>query len=126
VVPADGDQAAALELLHSQICTLAGLERLDLMPSRDPRPGEQRLVAAGATIALPLAGVVDVAAAAADLDRQINRLRADVDKTGRKLADDSFVTRAPAHVVEEMRRRDATAREALATLIGQRAHLGSV
>jgi valyl-tRNA synthetase len=83
-------------------------------------------VAAGATIALPLAGVVDVAAAAADLDRQIDRLRADLDKTARKLADDSFLTRAPAHVVEEMRRRDATAREALATLIGQRAHLGSV
>jgi valyl-tRNA synthetase len=124
VVPAGADQGAALELLHAQVCTLAGLDRLELVPARDPQPGEQRLVAAGATIVLPLEGVVDVAAAAADLDRQIERLRTDLDKTERKLADDSFVTRAPAHVVDEARRRDASAREALATLIGQRQHLG--
>jgi valyl-tRNA synthetase len=65
-----------------------------------------------------------MAAAAADLDRQIDRLRAELDKTGGKLADQSFLTRAPAHVIDEVRRRDASAREALATLMGQRQHLG--
>jgi valyl-tRNA synthetase len=123
VIPPDGADAPDLEALDAEIRSLAGLERLELVAAREPQPGEQRLVAAGATIVLPLEGVVDLAAAAADLDRQIERLRADLEKTDRKLSDDGFTTKAPAQIVDEMRRRDGATREALATLLAQRAQL---
>ncbi|MGH9040258.1 MAG: valine--tRNA ligase, partial [Acidimicrobiia bacterium] len=65
VVPATAAQGQALTDLATELSTLAGLEALELVEARPPQPGEQRLVAAGATIAVPLAGVVDVAAALA-------------------------------------------------------------
>jgi Valyl-tRNA synthetase len=80
-------------------------------------------VAAGATIAVPLAGVVDVAAALADLDRQIERHEKDLEKIDAKLADPAFCSKAPEHVVEEMRRRQAAVREAVASLRAQRDQL---
>ena len=50
-------------------------------------------------------------------------LEAGLAKVEAKLADDSFVTKAPDHVVGGMRARQAAAQEALATLRAQRDHL---
>jgi valyl-tRNA synthetase len=124
VVPADPGQAAALESLAAEVRALAGLGQLELVESRQPQPGEQRLVAAGAAIALPLEGVIDVGAARDGLDKQIQRHRSELEKIERKLGDDSFLTRAPAQVVEDQRRRQAATREALDTLVAQRQQLG--
>jgi valyl-tRNA synthetase len=123
IVPTGAAQRQALTELSEELSTLAGLEGLELVEAREPQPGEQRLVAAGATIALPLAGVVDVAAARADLDRQIERRRKELEKTDAKLADEGFLAKAPAKVVEEMRRRQAAEQEAIATLGAQRDQL---
>ncbi len=123
VVPASPEQGEALANLSSELSALAGLEALELVPDRPPQPGEQRLVAAGATIAVPLAGVVDVAAALADLDRQIERHAKELEKIDAKLADAGFCSKAPEHVVAEMRRRQAAAREAIAALQAQRDQL---
>ncbi|MDQ3944087.1 MAG: valine--tRNA ligase [Actinomycetota bacterium] len=123
VVPADAAQRQALTDLTAQLSTLAGLESLDLVEAREPQPGEQRLVAAGATIVLPLAGVVDVVAVRADLERQVERHGKELDKIDAKLADPGFLSKAPEHVVAEMRRRQAAEQEAIATLRAQRDQL---
>jgi valyl-tRNA synthetase len=123
VVPADAGQESALGDLAAQISALAGLERFELVGGREPQPKEQRLVAAGATIVIPLEGVVDIAAALADIDRQIERHAAELGKVEDKLADGSFVTKAPEHVVDGMRKRRDAAREALTTLRAQRDQL---
>jgi valyl-tRNA synthetase len=123
VVAADETQHSALADLEPQIRALAGLNRFELVTERGPQPQEQRLVAAGATIAIPLAGVVDIAAALADIDRQIDKHAAELGKVEVKLADESFITKAPEHVVEQMRRRRDAAQEALATLRAQREQL---
>ena len=123
VVPADAAQRQALTDLAAELSTLAGLEGLELVDARDPQPGEQRLVAAGATIALPLAGVVDLASAQADLDRQIERHQKELAKIDAKLADSGFLAKAPEQVVAEMRRRQAAEQEAIATLTAQRDQL---
>ena len=123
IVPAGPEQGSALAGLAAELSTLAGLEGLELVEARQPQPGEQRLVAAGATIALPLAGVVDVAAARADLDKQIERHEKDLAKIDAKLGDPAFCAKAPEHVVEEMRRRQSAARETIGTLRAQRDQL---
>jgi valyl-tRNA synthetase len=123
VVPTGDAQAASLRALAAEFSSLAGLEQLEVVEARPPAPGEQRLVAAGATVVIPLEGVVDVAAALADLDRQVAKLRAEGEKMAAKLGDDGFTSRAPANVVDEMRRRHAANAEAIETLIAQRDQL---
>src|SRR5205807_1094413 len=83
----------------------------------------ERLVAAGATIVIPLEGVVDIAAALADIDRQIEKHAGELSKVEAKLADEAFVTKAPGPVVDGMRKRRDAAHEALATLRAQRDQL---
>jgi valyl-tRNA synthetase len=123
VVAADDAQHAALTELGAQVRALAGLDRFELVAGRDPQPKEQRLVAAGATIVIPLEGVVDIAAALADIDRQIDKHAAELGKGETQLANEAFVSKAPDHVVEGMRARRAAAVEALATLRAQRDQL---
>jgi valyl-tRNA synthetase len=123
VIPADAAQGASLGTLRDELSTLAGLEHLELTERRDPAAGEQRLVAAGATVAIPLAGVIDVNAALADLDRQIAKRRSELAKTEAKLGNAGFVGKAPAHVVEDMRRRQTADQDALDTLVAQREQL---
>jgi valyl-tRNA synthetase len=123
VVAADDQQGAALDALGAQIRALAGLDRFELVPRRDPQPKEQRLVAAGATIVVPLEGVVDIGAALADIDRQIEKHAKELSTVDDKLANEAFVSKAPDHVVDGMRSRKAAAEEALATLRAQRDQL---
>jgi valyl-tRNA synthetase len=123
VVAADDQQGAALGALGAQIRALAGLDRFELVPGRDPQPKEQRLVAAGATIVIPLEGVVDIGAALADIDRQIEKHAKELSAVEDKLANEAFVSKAPDHVVDGMRGRKSAAEEALATLRAQREQL---
>ena len=123
VVPAGAKQEAALGALGAQIRALANLEQFELVPGRDPQPKEQRLVAAGATIVIPLEGVVDIRAAVADIERQIEKLAAELGKVENQLANKAFVSKAPDHVVDSIRARRSAAEEALATLRAQREQL---
>jgi valyl-tRNA synthetase len=123
VVAADDGQQAALTELGAQVRALAGLERFELVAGRDPQPKEQRLVAAGATIVIPLEGVVDIGSALADIDRQIDKHAAELGKVEEKLANEAFLSKAPDHVVDGIRARRDAAEEALATLRAQRDQL---
>jgi valyl-tRNA synthetase len=123
IVAADAGQESVLGDLSPQIRALAGLDQLDLVGGREPQPKEQRLLAAGATIVIPLEGVVDIGAALADIDRQIERHAAELAKVEEKLGNEAFVSKAPEPVVEGMRSRQAAAHEALATLRAQREQL---
>ncbi len=58
-----------------------------------------------ATVALPLAGVIDMEAERARLTREIEKSRAEIRKIDAKLANESFVAKAPPEVVEENRER---------------------
>ena len=58
-----------------------------------------------ATLILPLAGIIDLAAERARLGRERARARDEADKVARKLANADFVARAKPEVVEENRER---------------------
>jgi valyl-tRNA synthetase len=68
---------------------------------------------------------VDPAAEAARLDKEITRLQGEIGKAEAKLGSESFVARAPAAVVEEMRARLADFRQALSRLQAQRSRLAA-
>jgi valyl-tRNA synthetase len=85
-----------------RLARLASAEPGDAVP-----PGALQIVHDEAVIVLPLAGVVDLAAERARLEKELAKLAGEVGKIDQKLADDKFVSRAPEHVVEEQRTRRA-------------------
>ncbi len=76
--------------------------------------GSAQIIVGGETIALPLAGVIDVAAERARLGKEMAKADADVARVDAKLNNPNFVARAPEEVVEEEKekRDEAVARKA--------------
>jgi valyl-tRNA synthetase len=82
---------------------LARLEETSF--SKTAPKGSAQIVVGEATVALPLAGVIDMAAERARLTREIEKSQAEIRKVDAKLANESFMAKAPPEVVEENRDR---------------------
>jgi valyl-tRNA synthetase len=76
--------------------------------------GSVQLIVRGETAALPLKGVIDVAAERARLTKEMQKADADIARVDAKLNNPNFMARAPEEVVEEEkeRREEAVARKA--------------
>ena len=88
--------------------TLAGLGELEIMLSgAETLPSDEALtaVSSGATIFLPLAGMIDFAKETARLEKELTRLKSEVKRATGKLNNEKFIGRAPAEIVEEERRK---------------------
>ena len=74
--------------------------------------GAVQLLVRGELVALPLAGIIDLAAEEARLDREAARVTADIARIDGKLGNAEFVRRAPEEVVdgEREKREEALAR----------------
>jgi valyl-tRNA synthetase len=79
-----------------------------------PPPGSVQLLVRGEIAALPLKGVVDLAAERARLEKEMSKVEADIKRVDAKLGNADFLARAPEEVVEgEREKRDeAQARKA--------------
>ena len=77
-------------------------------------PGAVQLVVRGEIAALPLKGVIDLAAESARLAKEMAKCDADIARVDAKLGNPNFVARAPEEVVEEEKekRDEAAARKA--------------
>ncbi|HEV2605052.1 MAG TPA: valine--tRNA ligase [Microvirga sp.] len=103
------------------------MARLSEIATADKAPGSSvQLLVRGEVAALPLEGVVDLAAERARLAKETQKIDADVAKIDAKLGNADFLKRAPEEVVDEQRERreEALARkqkiaEALGRLQGQ-------
>jgi valyl-tRNA synthetase len=72
--------------------------------------GAVQLLVRGEVAALPLKGVIDLAAERARLDKEIAKADADIKRVDSKLANEKFVANAPEEIVEEEKeKRDAAA-----------------
>ena len=69
-----------------------------------------------ATFALPLAGVIDLAAERQRLSKEIDKLAGEIGKIDAKLGNAGFVAKAPPEVVDEQRERRSDADQALTRL----------
>ncbi len=91
------------------------LARLGDITFADAAPqGAVHLVVRGETAALPLKGVIDLAAERARLEKEIAKVEADIKRVDAKLGNADFIARAPEEVVEGERekREEARARKA--------------
>jgi valyl-tRNA synthetase len=135
VVPADAAQA---KLFAEQADSLAALARLAAVQVAGPGArgwsveltgppaGEAtaRLLAAGAELYLPLAGLLDLDEERARLARERERLAGELARAEGKLANRAFVDKAPAAVVAKAAARRDEVAAAIAKVQAQLAELG--
>ncbi|MFO1173572.1 MAG: valine--tRNA ligase [Hyphomicrobiaceae bacterium] len=73
----------------------------------EPPKGSVQIVVGEATLALPLAGVVDIAAESVRLQKEIDKAKAEIAKVDGRMANAEFVAKAPPAVIEENHQRKA-------------------
>ena len=86
------------------IVRLARLSSAEAADGAVPK-GAIQVVLDEATVVLPLAGVIDVAGEKARLEKEIAKLDGEIGKLDKKLANQGFLAKAPAEVIEEQRQR---------------------
>ncbi|MET1415525.1 valine--tRNA ligase [Roseibium sp. HPY-6] len=90
-------ESAVLRLARAETVTHA-----DAAPS-----GSAQIIVGEVTVCLPLAGVIDLSAEKARLQKEIGKLEAEISKTEKKLSNPKFVDKAPEEVVEGEREKVA-------------------
>ena len=90
------------------------LARAEDISMADAAPtGAAQIIIGEATICLPLAGVIDLAAEKARLSKDAGKLEADISKIEKKLSNPKFVEKAPDEVVAGEREKVADSKEKL-------------
>ena len=117
VVVADPDGVAA-DWWGEQLESLCGVSP-GWQPESPDRDGRTRMVIGPLQVFISLEGIVDPAAERARLKKAIDDQTADLAKSEAKLANEKFVSRAPAEVVDRERHRVAEARERIDKLQAQ-------
>jgi valyl-tRNA synthetase len=92
---------------------LANAEPLEVNERYAPGTGVPMAVTPVGQIFLPLEGLIDVSAERERLCKEISKVEGDLVTVRKKLANDNFVQRAPANVVEEHRQREVDFLKAL-------------
>ncbi len=92
---------------------LRALGRISEISIADEVPsGALQLVVDEVTVALPVAGIVDVSRETARLEKERRKVEGEINATVKKLANSNFIGRAPAAVVEAQREREVEQRQA--------------
>ncbi len=111
---ADASAQAGIEASQHLICDQAGLEELAIGVGLPRPPHSAAAVLAGMEIYVPLEGVIDLDAERERLRGKLAEARGYLEGSDRKLANEQFVTRAPEHVVQAERDRNASLRDEIA------------
>ena len=114
LIGAEPATEARLERYQDLIDRMARLEYST--SAQKPPAGSVTFVLDGATVALPLEGIVDLPAEAARLEKDIAKLKGEAAKIEAKLSNADFVRKAPEEVVEEQHERRGEALAAIEKL----------
>jgi valyl-tRNA synthetase len=112
LVAADPESGLRLERYQAEIDRLARLEYSTT--AAEAPPGAVVIAFEAASIALPIADVIDIVSERIRLEKEYKRLAADIAKIETKLGNPEFLKRAPEEVVAEQHERlaDTQARRA--------------
>jgi valyl-tRNA synthetase len=123
-----GADAAAKRRLAGNDALLRRLARLsDVTEAAEAPKGAVTVAVGGATLCLPLADVIDVAAEKARLEKAVAKADKEIKGFEAKLSNDKFLAKAPPEVVEEQREKKAAAdadRARLSAALARLAEMG--
>ncbi len=92
-----------LESGRIQIMRLAGLDKLDFGVALKRPPQSAIAVVGNLEVFVPLAGLVDIAKEVERLDKELEVIARESNKIEKKLANEGFMAKAPAEIVEKQR-----------------------
>jgi valyl-tRNA synthetase len=95
-----------------RLARLADISFADAAPE-----GAVQLLVRGEVAALPLKGVIDLAAERARLEKEIAKADADIKRVDAKLSNEKFVANAPEEIVEEEKEKREAALERKAKIL---------
>ncbi|MBH3340991.1 valine--tRNA ligase [Pseudomonas mendocina] len=105
---------------------LAKLESVRVLAAGEEAPMSATTLVGEMEVLVPMAGLIDKDAELARLDKEIARLDGEVKRVGGKLANEGFVAKAPAEVLEKERAKLAEAEQALAKMVEQRGKIAAL
>src|SRR5690606_5691422 len=105
---------------------LAKFESIRVLAAGEEAPMSATTLVGELQVLVPMAGLIDKEAELARLDKEIARLEGEVKRVGNKLANEGFVAKAPAEVLEKERAKLADAELALTKLTEQRARIAAL
>jgi valyl-tRNA synthetase len=109
------------------IRTLAAAEPVTVLPLAAAKPeNAMAAVVSGAEVYLPLKGLIDVKKETARLNKEREGLEKELARVAGKLANESFVAKAPAEVIEKERAKEREYRDKLAAISERLAYLAKL
>ena len=105
---------------------LAKFESVKVLAAGEEAPMSATALVGDMQVLVPMAGLIDKEAELARLDKEILRLEGEAKRVGGKLANEGFVAKAPAEVLEKERAKLAEAEQALANLVEQRGKIAAL
>ena len=122
----NANQRDWLQNNQQMVSKLANLESISWLESSEKAPTSATSLTGNTELFVPMAGVIDVEAEIARLDKELEKLAADLNRIEQKLNNANFVERAPASVVEVERDRYEAAKTALEKLTVQREEINNL
>jgi valyl-tRNA synthetase len=114
---ADASLREVFTAATDQIAKLARADSLQIAERLDaPKASARAALSGGAELAIPLEGLIDFGQEAARLNKERDKLQAEGAKLEGQLGNASFVERAPAEKVQELRDRQADIAQRLTVL----------
>jgi valyl-tRNA synthetase len=121
---ADEGLREAIAAERDSTLKLGGIAELRLDGDvRESGAGATAVLTSGAEVHVPLEGLVDLERERARLDKQVDELQQLVERSERRLANEDFVAKAPADVVEQAREKLRGLREQLERVTEKRRSL---
>jgi valyl-tRNA synthetase len=84
---------------------LLNAEQFEVNPSFEGGKGTARTITSLGELFLPLEGLIDVAAESARLTKELEKIRAEIEKVSQKLSNPNFTQKVPPKVLEEHHQR---------------------
>ena len=115
-------ECARLGRFDAALKFLSRIEAIEVLQGEPPASAAARV--GELDLFVPLDGLVDLGTERSRIDKELNKIEAELAKSTNKLASDTFVANAPAAVVEQERTRLAEWTSQIAALTAQRERLG--
>ncbi|MGA4476372.1 valine--tRNA ligase [Ectopseudomonas chengduensis] len=126
VANASAEDLRRLADFEPLLSKLAKLESVRVLAAGEEAPMSATTLVGEMEVLVPMAGLIDKDAELARLDKEIGRLQGEVQRVGGKLANEGFVAKAPAEVLEKERAKLAEAEQALAKMVEQRGKIAAL
>ncbi|MBB6633901.1 valine--tRNA ligase [Cohnella thailandensis] len=101
--PTNESTSSILKRNEEYIRRFCNTSSLTLDESLTPPDKAMTAIVTGAELYLPLAGLIDISQEIARLEKELASLNSEVERVEKKLSNEGYIAKAPAHVVEQER-----------------------